>query len=1743
MSTVDERIVQMSFDNRNFETGAQTTLKTLDKLKTSTNFSGSSGGLKSLQNAFDKLSFSGIQNGIDVISNRFTTLGIIGVTALQRITNAAINAGTAMVKSVTLEPIRQGFDEYGLKMGSIQTIMASSGESLQTVNKYLNELNTYADKTIYSFSDMTSSIGKFTNAGVDLNTAVKAIQGISNEAALSGANAQQASHAMYNFAQALSSGSVKLIDWKSIENAQMATVGFKDELIKTAVEVGTLTKTTDGYVSTTTDMNGKVSEAFDSTHHFNDSLSAQWMTTDVLTKTLAKYADETTDLGKKAFAAAQDVKTFNQMMDTLKEAVGSGWAETFENIFGNLDEAKELWTGAAKAISSVLDASAKARNELAKGWKDLGGRNAMIASVSNIWKTFVSILDSIKAAFHDIFPPMTAERLVEITESFQKFTSQVLDFVSGSKSLRSVLRGIFAALDIGKEAISAIWRTVSPIIERFSGVGSTLLDAAGNFGEYIVGIRDSIKANDTFYNAIQTTIAFVSEKLTELKGKFEELTGINLRLPTMDDFTSFVDKAEEFLGIDFHMPTLDDFAGALQKIKDTLAPVGDAFGKAKTAIAGFFESFNLGETGKGVGETLIGALGDGLSKAAGGITIAVPKIIDGVKNLFAAFKETFGAPDFANILAIFNQGVLATILLKLKDFVSGLGKTGEVKEKAKGIKDILESVSESLTNFLDSFVDKVASMYAISGAIAILAGALVVLSMVDHDKLTDALSTMTGLFMEMLGSLAVMDKIAPSNNLMKMAGSMVVIAIAIGLLAGAMKKLASLSFDELSNGLVAVGVLLFALTRTAKSLSKNASNFSISAIGIIGLAASLLILSQAVKVLGQFDQNTLGQGLIAVGILLTELAFFFKTTDLDGMGLFTGVGIVLFASSMLILSSAVDKFGSMNLGQLAKGLVGLGVVLAEIAAFRKLIGNPGGFLVASVAMIAVGAALMIMGQALSKVGDMNWEQLGVGLAGIGGVLLELAIAMNIAKGAVGGAAALVIAAAALLIFAPAVERLGKMSLGEIGKALLVMAGSFVVLGVAGALLQPLVPTILALSAAVVILGVGVMAVGAGLTLLGVGITSLSVSFAAAAAGIIAAINIVLVGLLSLIPSIINVISTTLVSIANVIGVGGAAIIVAIGVLLVAALQTIASVVPAFVEAGITIFLALLKGVASNIGQIVTLVGMIVVEFVLALAQLMPNIINAGVVLIVSFIYGMAKALDEHAEVLVDSILRLGVAIVKIFLLVLEAIAGLIPVIGDKIGGFIDGVVQKIDGIDWTEMGSEISSEFASGVESGQPEVEGAGNGVVNSLGDIFGTLSTSAGQKGTEAMSSFGQSLANGQSTTLGQTDAFGTDMLNSLSLTDGLNNAGYQNMLSFGEGTAMGAGDATAMIEQLGVEIPEGLDLSAEATASGQATIAGYSAGISGETGEVTGGVASMIGQVADSLNSSQTDASSAGKKAGTSYGSGLTAAKAQARSSAAALASQAKDGLNTAPQAFTDAGTGSGQKYASGISSKAPAARSAGASVGNAGSAGVAAGAYDTTPVGRYIGQGLINGMDSKLPSIRAKSRELGREAAANTGPGAGVSSPSKITIGIGQFIGEGLIVGMQNRAKRVEKFGNELGYMAATSISAALDVVNEDVNTSPRITPVLDLTNIQNGVGMLDTLLANRTMTANARVMPVADPANTVELGNDKIVSAISDLRTDISTLGTRMRNLQVVMDSGELVGSITDKVDRSLGIKYA
>ena len=1289
--TVDERVVEMRFDNKQFEQNVQTSLSTLDKLKRSLNLDGAAKGLENVNSAAKNCNMSGLTSAVETVHAKFSAFEVMAVTALANITNSVINTGKQMLHSLTVEPISQGFEEYELKMGSIQTIMMSTGASLEEVNGYLQELNTYSDKTIYSFADMTSNIGKFTNAGVKLEDAVMAIQGVSNEAAISGANANEASRAMYNFAQALSAGYVKLIDWKSIENANMATVEFKTQLLEAAVAAGTVEKTADGMYRVLTENNqgSTMDDAIDATKNFNDSLQYQWMTTEVLVNTLRDYADETTDIGKRAFAAAQDVKTFTQLMDTLKEAVGSGWAMTWEILFGDFEEAKTLWTSLSASIGGFIDAQSDARNSMLKGWKDMGGRTALIEAAKNAFEGLASVVKPISEGFREIFPPITSERLYNLTVGLKEFTSHLKLGESASKNLKNTFKGLFAVLDIVKQAFSAVFNAIVPLFGGLDDLGGGILTVTGGIGEWLVALDEFIKKNDIFNKAIQGVIGFVGKAAGAFKDFAAEIKD-RFNLPDLDEIK---ESLKDFLNLvkeKIKLPGLELIHATLERIHERMSHVGESAGNMKNGVLNAIEAM-----GNALANCkflqLLQALWNGVKAIGGGIAKALSGLAD-------TLIEKVSNADFSGAIDLLNGLFIGRIALAVT-----------------GILDDVRGCFEAYQTQL-----KAGTLLKIASAIAILAGSIVVISLVDSEKLSASLGAITVLFGELIASMAAFNKLGGFSG--KGSTNLIVFAAAVLVLSNAVKKMADLSWGELAEGLVGVGVLLAeldAFMATAK-FSKKATS---TATGMVILAAAVKILASVVKDLADLEWEQLGKGLVGVGVLLAEVDIFLNTAKFGGKAISTATGMVILAAAMKILASVCKDFGEMKWEEIGKGLTSVGILLAEVAAFTNLTGNAkhvissglalieiaaamkifasamsdfaqfsweqigkgltamGGAL-AEVAiatklmpknmvgigtgLVIVGAALEIVAHSLGKMGNFSWEQIAKGLVTMGVALTELAVGLNFMKGTLSGSAAMLVAAAALAVLTPVLSVLGAMSWVSIAKGLVTIAGAFTVLGVAGAVLTPLVPTILGLSGAFALIGVGVLAIGAGLLAAGTGLSALAVGFtalaaagAAGATAIVASLTVIITGVAALIPAVLEKIGEGIIAFCRVIAESAPAIGEAIKAVVLSLLDVLLECVPQIADGALALIAAVLEALVKYTPSIVDSIFQFLIKVLEGIAKNLPELIKVAIDVLMAFFSGIVDALSGiDVDTLVKGIA--GIGLLSAIMLALSAVASLVP---------------------------------------------------------------------------------------------------------------------------------------------------------------------------------------------------------------------------------------------------------------------------------------------------------------------------------------------------------------------------------------------------------------------------------------------------------------------------------------------------
>ena len=1379
-SEVDQRIVEMRFDNRQFEKNAKTSINTINELDRKLRMSESTKGLDSVRNAIGRITFGGMEKGIDTVKMKFSALQIAGTTALMNITNSVVNAGKQMINGLTLDPIKQGFNEYELKMGSIQTIMASTGEPLKKVNKYLQELNTYSDKTIYSFSDMTQNIGKFTNAGVKLKDAVAAIQGVSNVAAVSGANANEASHAMYNFAQALSSGAVKLIDWKSIENANMATVEFKNELIKTAVECGTLKKSAKGmYTSLTTDAKGKTSEAFNSTKKFNESLSAQWMTTEVLTKTLKKYSDESTKLGKKAFAAAQDIKTFSQLMDTLKESVGSGWAETWEILFGNFDEAKKLWTNLNNVIEPILSKQSESRNKMLAEWKKLGGRKDLIDIFNNMFNGLVSVIKPVQEAFRDIFPPTTGKKLAEITANIKEFTAKLTLNKERSEKLKSTFKGLFSVIDLGGQAFSFLFKKIQPVFKHFGSFADKVLDMTAYWGDWLTELNKTVRETDAFnaaYEGIKTLLNDLGEKFKEAGEKVKTF-----------------------------------FAPAIAVVEGVLGRADKRMDNTKKSVKDLKEEFKMGfdSIAKTVKESKAVKF---LQKTWEVIKMIAGKVKDAFTSLGNHLATKAKDMSFNDILDAINALLTGGIAVAIAKFIKTVTKPFD---KASGFIDKLKSILDSVRESFETWQMKLKAdiLMKIAGAIAILTVSLIALSLINSDKLTIALGAITGLFIELMGALkafsAINDKMDGTKEACK---AMISISFAVLILSKAMTSMAKLDWGQMARGLISTVVLIGSLTASLFAMSKMEGEIQKSATTLLAFAVSIRILASSVKAMSTLNLEQLAKGLGGVIVLLTSLSIFLNKTDLSADSIKVGTVIVLLATGIKMMTKACKAFAGMKWQDVATGLISIGILLKEISMLSKSIDDGEKMKKVAVSMIAISVAMNLFALAIRQFGSMDLPTLAKGMitfaitlesvttamnslpknmSGTGAQILLVAVAMNalglalkifasmnmaeIGKGlltlvgslaamavtlalingvGMSGAKSLLLLAAALAVLAPPLMILSTLSIPGLVISLVTLAGAFAILGAAAFILQPVAPMLLTLAGSMALIGVSVAGIGAGLLLAGMGLTSLAGALAALAGTGLAtvtaamgAITVVVMGIGALIPFIIVQIGKGIVETIKLIGNSASAIAKAVGQVALAIIATIVKVTPKLIEGAvkilvklletilkytpkivstsINILIAIIEGIAKKIPRIIKAGVDVILAFLKGISQNLGRVIQGGFDLIISFIEGITNAINKNTPRLVEAMKQLILAMLNA---AVTAAIGLLSLFVDAgkllLGGLLKGLKMLfgpvIDAIGKLvkKVKKAITDKVKDFVKIGSNIINGIKKGITNGIAKV-----------------------------------------------------------------------------------------------------------------------------------------------------------------------------------------------------------------------------------------------------------------------------------------------------------------------------------------------------------------------------------------------------------------------------------------
>lgn len=952
---IDEQIVSLIFNNSGFQKGVAESSSTLDKFQAQIDHS-----TKGMSSVFD-----GAVVGLQSFSKQFSALELIAVGALTNIGRKLEDTISRYVKGATIDQVTAGWSKYESKTSSVQTIMAA-GYSMDQVSKALDTLNQYADETSYSFMDMVNNIGKFTAQGIDLETAAKAMEGISNWAAVSGAGISGASRAMYNLSQSIGMGAVKLQDWKSIENANMATKEFKETAMETAVAVGTLLKINGKYF--TKNKYGKAATQVTAAN-FSQTLSEGWFDKATLLQTLQLYSDAadvaleysnvmggtvanaidalSTSEGKKAYAstyaalhdltesqaldelnkkvtefsikvfrAAQEAKTFTEAWEATKEGVSTAWSGIFESIFGNYEEAKSLWSDVAELFYNAFVAPVQEIGEVFREWHDLGGREGLFEDIYKGFEAMGKVLEPLSEAFDNLIPDLTLDSLKDFTDGLGRSIVKIMSFGRVSKKISE--DGGYTELGGSPAAIEA----------AASGI---------NF-------------LSTVFTAFQDAVTKLKWPFMKLKEEFKDfLDNVANRLKKAFDYMSengTAGKVFDFLS-DVLYKGLDILSKVVKYINENVFPL----------IDGLTSSIDLswiGELASG-----LNTLWEALKKILG---LAWGTLVSFIKSF--DLSSLFTGNNFLNmdVLDATSFGIFAVILKKIFD----------VFKDGKSLTKTIEDLGSSIGGFFDALTSKVSGgsgfsqiaqdIKVLGEGLLFVIGAMLVFTLIDEQKAGSAMIAVGMIIGGLIGAAKLLEINKPTikGAASSVAGGTAIAAIASALLivAGAMLVLAFIPEEKIDRGLSVMTQTVIEFGLLAVALQKfSGGKALLASLGLIAVAGSILIIAAAFGALALINPDRLDTAVGILTLLLFELGTFMAAMSVAGLnGLLAGGGLLLMAAGLLLVAGALGVLSLIDGQQLLFAIEGMAAALGLMTVF--------GYLASGGLMIAAGAGLLVMSAGL-----------------------------------------------------------------------------------------------------------------------------------------------------------------------------------------------------------------------------------------------------------------------------------------------------------------------------------------------------------------------------------------------------------------------------------------------------------------------------------------------------------------------------------------------------------------------------------------------------------------------------------------------------------------------------------------------------------------------------------------------------------------------------------------------------------
>lgn len=1037
---VDERVVEMRFDNAQFEKNVHQTMQSLEQLNDSLRLDGAEKGFEKISDASAKVDFDEMQGALDNLSGKFSAVEVMGVAALSHITRQAVDTGEKLVKSLSLDQVTSGWNKYAQKTASVQTIMNATGKSIAKVNGYLEKLMWFSDETSYSFTDMTQSLGQLTASGGDIEKVIPMIMGMANATAYAGKGASEFSRVIYNLNQSYSQGYLSLMDWKSVELAGVATAELKKQIIDTGVELGKIKK---GDVTVGT---------------FSSTLSTKWADKAVMETAFGKFAefseavkkmvdahpgmlasqaidalaDQYDEVTVKAFKAAQEAKSFSEAVDATKDAVSSGWMETFDILFGNYEEAKGFWSDLAEEFWNMFAGGAAGRNNWLKsafgsGLDQLLGTEGFGEAGDN----YTNLLQ--KALVNQ---GLLSEEGIEEAGSFQKaleesgVTAQQLYEVLGEAAEHYHQRAAMSDEELDKlgfdrDKVDALANAYDSMAEQIQNGSVNLDDLAGKMNQ--------LSGREHFFNGILNVLEGINSVLSPIRDGFGDVfmtdgSPLYNFLKGFDELTGKMALSEEtaekvqkvFTGV-FRVLSIG-LKGVktvgktvfmiLGKLLDLLSPMGDLLLNIGSCIGNLLtwvdESLGQAESLSDVLGILVGAVAALVSPIAD-VVKGVKTLVRGgnmeeAKKQFGAFgtvvdtvgsvldKFKIGSVSAGNVIGTAFQ-LLGGILLGAFEGIGAL--IGRAFNGLKGAGDTVSEFADSKVPLLENIRDVVLSLpEKTAAAIKDFGGTM--------GTVMNAIATACK---TALGAVRDFFNLQDGVDIYRLLALIDVGALAVAIYgATVLLKKASDNFKKtLANP---IGDFFNSLTGAVNTWTKaNTTNNLATAAKAIATAVALI--SGSMYLLTKIDDPTRAvQALASVISELFSMVMALKVlaaTDLTGLDTAKLIGTVVAISiGMAALTNTVAKLGKMDAAQAEKSVEAVGHIAAMLAGmtgllalFNKQLGGvkgAGGFVAAAAAVDMIALALIPLAKA-----EANGLDIDGAVEAINGVAIAISI-LTVAAG-------------------------------------------------------------------------------------------------------------------------------------------------------------------------------------------------------------------------------------------------------------------------------------------------------------------------------------------------------------------------------------------------------------------------------------------------------------------------------------------------------------------------------------------------------------------------------------------------------------------------------------------------------------------------------------------------------------------------------------------------------------------------